>query len=76
MLNRITESSSTWIDNICTNYLIYHNSSDILYFDVCDHLPIFAILPDTSRKLESGREIYHIRIFSVKNRNMFCNLIG
>ena len=40
---RITDSSTTLIDNIFTNELRYNLTCGILFNDITDHLPIFAL---------------------------------
>ena len=47
---RITCKSATLIDNILTNRLNEDDLSGILYTDLSDHLPIFAIKRDTRLK--------------------------
>ena len=42
--SRITNHSSTLIDNIFTNAKEYTNVSGLLVNDITDHLPIFCIL--------------------------------
>ena len=40
---RVTESSTTLIDNIFNNELRYNLTCGILFNDITDHLPIFAL---------------------------------
>ena len=40
---RVTESSATLIDNIFTNELRHNLTCGILFNDISDHLPIFAL---------------------------------
>ena len=40
---RITDSSTTLIDNIFTNELRFNLTSGIMFNDIIDHLPIFAL---------------------------------
>ena len=40
---RITDSSTTLIDNIFTNELRFNLTSGIMFNDTSDHLPIFAL---------------------------------
>ena len=40
---RITDNSTTLIDNIFTNELRFNLTSGIMYNDISDHLPIFAL---------------------------------
>ena len=40
---RITDSSTTLIDNIFTNELHFNLTSGIMFNDISDHLPIFAL---------------------------------
>ena len=47
---RITDKSATLIDNILTNRLDEDDLSGILYTDLSDHLPIFAIKRNTILK--------------------------
>ena len=50
--SRITNQSSTLIDNIFTNAKEYNNVSGLLVNDITDHLPIFAFCdyPDLKRQ--------------------------
>ena len=44
MQTRITESTSTLIDNIFTNNFNHAHISGILYTDISGHFPVFSIL--------------------------------
>jgi hypothetical protein len=44
MPTRITENTSTLIDNIFANELLLDHFSGILYTDISDHLPVFTML--------------------------------
>ena len=40
---RITDNTTTLIDNIFTNELHFNLTSGIMFNDISDHLPIFAL---------------------------------
>ena len=54
--SRITNHSSTQIDNIFTNAKEYNNVGGLLVNDITDHLPIFAFCdyPDLKRQQQKS----------------------
>ena len=52
---RITDTSATLIDNIFTNELHHNLTSGILFNDISDHLPIFALCKfNVTRRIVNG----------------------
>ena len=52
---RITDTSATLIDNIFTNDLHHNLTSGILFNDISDHLPIFALCEfNVTRRIVNG----------------------
>ena len=52
---RITDTSATLIDNIFTNELHHNLTSGILFNDISDHLPIFALCEfNVTRRIVNG----------------------
>ena len=60
---RITESSATLIDYIFTNELRHNLTCGILFNDINDHLPVFALCEyHVNRNVE--KEVQHIRMIN------------
>ena len=57
---RVTDSSATLIDNIFTNELRHNLTCGILFNDISDHLPIFALC-EYNIKRNIVKEFQHIR---------------
>ena len=70
---RITNTSATLIDNIyvASNLTVTH--ADILYADISDHFPIYAIFPLSINTPREQKILY--RDMSLKNRNSLCNAL-
>ena len=70
---RITEHSSTLIDNIFLNEVVNSNTSGVLIADVSDHLPIFTIIngENVQRKVDHNVKSKHIRVI---NENTITSL--
>ena len=60
MTTRVTDSSATLIDNICTNELRHNLTCGILFDDISDHLLTFAVC-EYNIKRTIVKEFQHIR---------------
>ena len=64
---RITNTSATLIDNIYVTNNLTVTHADILYADISDHFPIYAIFPLSINTPREHKILY--RDMSLKNRN-------
>ena len=66
----ITDTSATLVDNIFTNELHHNLTSGILFNDISDHLPIFALCEfNVTRRIANGFQ--YIR---TENEDTFASL--
>ena len=56
---RITNTSSTLIDNIFSNNFSNETTNGILYYDISDHLPIFMINHKVDISKETNVTLHH-----------------
>ena len=69
---RITESTSTLIDNIFSNSVDMVSVAGILYADVSDHLPLFVInKTHTNKNLSSESNLIKFRKFTDNSKQQF-----
>ena len=69
---RITESTSTLIDNIFSNSVTTESLAGILYADISDHLPLFVInKPHTSTNLSPESNLIKFRKFTDISKPQF-----
>ena len=74
---RITPHSSSLIDNIFSNALNDNSICGLLYTDVSDHLPIFALIEPVCATAQFDRgPVYTRRVFSERNKRKFSALLG
>ena len=59
---RITESTSTLIDNIFTNNFNDAHNSGIFYTDICNNFPVFAIFSSKAPANDNNKLITFIKI--------------
>ena len=69
---RVTDSSATLIDNICTYELCHNLTCGILFNDISDHLPIFALC-EYNIKRNIVKEFQHIRTITEDTLASFSN---
>ena len=67
---RITDFSATLIDNIFTNELHHNITSGILFNDISDHLPIFALC----EFIVTGRIVNGFQYVRTVNEDTFASL--
>ena len=70
---RFTNTSATLIDNIYVTNNLTVTYADILYADISDHFPIYAIFPLSINTPREHKILY--RDMSLKNRNSLCNAL-
>ena len=70
---RITNSSSTLIDNIFTNSTSSNLTSGNLTSSISDHLPQFLIFPDMNKKFIPKRHNIYRRNLEKINKTLFLN---
>ena len=69
---RITDNSTTLIDNIFTNELRFNLTSGIMFNDISDHLPIFALCEYNISKYNE-KEFQFIRKMNEDTMESFSN---
>ena len=69
---RITESSTILIDNIFTNEMRHNLTCGILFNDIRDHLPVFALC-EYHIKINVKIEVQHIRMVNEDNLASLTN---
>ena len=68
--SRITKTSSTLIDNILTNNILYEHISGLIFEDLSDHLPIFTLCKNDNLSFQVNDSVYIRKINEKTIKNL------